>query len=178
MLEREGHCLLRRHIDMMRKKPPFRTGFSDYFLEKAVVAWCAERMPDQTGKSRSSHLLATSAEAFTEHVYLVPLSNVEIERDFTLGATRILTLDPTLFTATRDHARARRPDSPDAGQSVDRLLRDFATIARCSRLHRVLQGRGRPIDIPAFGRNVRKPGPHKIWRFAPIGQMRSKGRCH
>lgn len=121
----DDYLSLRRCVERLRRKPPFRDGFSNAFLEKAIVNWCAERKSGQAVAPLSSYLLDASAAAFTEHVYLAPLSNIEIESDFELGSARVVTLPPALFEATRAYARVLRPQDPNAGHSTERLAKEL-----------------------------------------------------
>lgn len=129
VLDGDNYLQLRRLVEQLRRRPPFRDGFSDAFLERAIMDWCRMRLAGNTDEPLLSHLFTVSAAAHGEHVLLVPLTNVEIERNFTLGAVRVVTMDPALFEATRDFAKAKRPDDPDAGHSAERLAGEFANRA-------------------------------------------------
>lgn len=129
VLDGTNYLELRRLVEQLRRRPPFRGGFSHGFLERAIMDWCRLRLAGKTEEPLLSHLFAVSAAAYGEHVLLVPLTNVEIERDFALGAVRVVTMDPGLFETTRDFAQAKRPDDPAAGESAERLAAEFANRA-------------------------------------------------
>jgi hypothetical protein len=123
-----GYRALRLLIEDIRRKAPFQHGFSQKFLEKAVIAWCRAYLTDETQAGLASHLLDACGQAHREHIYLVPLSHVEIERDFAIGDVRVITLSPKLFEEAARYARELHPQRESAGQSSEELGRRLANV--------------------------------------------------
>lgn len=129
VLSGEGYRALRLLVERIAKKRPFDRGFSQRFLEQAIASWCAAEHCGETPGTLSGYLLERCAEAFGEHVYVVPLTYVEIETDFALGDVRLITIRPGLFERAAADARARHPDKPEAGAGIEKLAREFGNGA-------------------------------------------------
>jgi len=129
VLTGEGYRALRLLVERVRKKPPFDRGFGDRFLEEAIATWCAAGHQGEAPDSLSTCLLDRCSEAFAEHVYVVPLSYVEIETDVALADIRLITVPTAWFERAADNARARHPENPDAGKEHTKLAREFGNLA-------------------------------------------------
>lgn len=123
-----GYRDLRLLVEELRRKPPFRDGFSQKFLEKAVVTWCRASSGGEAGRSLAAHLLDECGRAYREHVYLVPLSYVEIARDFEIGSVRLITISPQLFEDAAQRARERNPERENAGRGSEELARKLGNV--------------------------------------------------
>lgn len=124
-LHGEGYRALRTLVERIRAKPPFRIGFSDYFLEEAVANWCAAWRKGEEPGPMVPMLLDRCAASLRSQDYLLPLTHVEIEKDFVIGQVGVRTIPSALFTEAADAARARRPDDPAAGDDRERLGREL-----------------------------------------------------
>jgi hypothetical protein len=124
----DGYRALRVLVERIRRKPPFNQGFSDHFLERAVAIWCASTMRGDELAGLTEYLLEQCADACAEHVYVVPLTNVEIEHDFAIGNVRLITIQPALFEAAAEEARTRHPNNPSAGEDRETLGRQLGNL--------------------------------------------------
>ena len=123
-----GYRTLRLLVEEVRRKEPFQHGFSQRFLEKAVVTWCHASSMGGTEDGLASHLLDECGRAYREHVYLVPLAYVEIARDFELAGVRLVTIPLQLFDEAAQRARERHPDRENAGRSSEELGRKLGNV--------------------------------------------------
>lgn len=124
-----GYRTLRLLVEDVRRKPPFHEGFSQRFLEKAVVTWCHAASIGKAKSGLASHLLEECGRAYGEHVYLVPLAYVEIAQDFQIGGVRLVTIPPQLFEEAAQRARERHPESENAGRNYEELGRKLGNVA-------------------------------------------------
>lgn len=129
ILTGEGYRVLRLLVERVRKKRPFDRGFSHRFLEEAIATWCAAEHGGGASVTPSTYLLERCSEAFAEHVYVVPLTYVEVATDFALAGIRLITVPPAWFERAAEDARARHPEKADAGKENERLAREFGNVA-------------------------------------------------
>lgn len=129
VLTGDGYRALRLLVERVCKKPPFDRGFSDRFLQEAIANWCAAEHHGEAPGTLSACLLDRCFEAFAEHVYIVPLTYVEVETDFALADIRLITVPTAWFERAADDARARHPENPDAGKESEKLAREFGNLA-------------------------------------------------
>jgi hypothetical protein len=124
-LRGEGYRALRTLVEQIRTKPPFRDGFSIHFLEEVVATWCAAWRKGEEPGPFGTMLLDRCSAAFRSQDYLLPLTHVEIERNFMIGRVEVCTIPTTLFTDAANAARERHPDNPAAGDNREKLGREL-----------------------------------------------------